>query len=694
MTGAANSGPNRTGVVVSRRLLVLVMLTGLAYYASARLGYTLTMQPAGVYVWPPAGVLVAVLLLRPRREWLFLCLGAVTGGVSADLGHYSRFGSALANSVVSILGSLAVAWVVRALAGRVVTLRSLRELMALLVGGVLVTNALTSLAGSLLLAAGREVDPLAGWFTWWAGDGLGILLVTPLLLVWGQGGAIRLDRRRAVEAVVPLLLLAAAAYFVIAPEPDQPELIEVARYSVFPMLFLISVRYGIRGATFALLVVSAVMMWKGSQSTGIFTRPGEPASQQLLEVYGYLALVGISALVPAAILHERGIARRQLRESESRFREMAEHIQEAFFVVDQPSGEPRYVSPHWSVIWGRPIEDGYDPTLWYQALHPDDQPGMAAALADSRTGMALEHNFRVIRPNGEIRWVRSRAFPVKDTAGEVIRIVGVARDVTNQRLAEERQGRSERMESLGRLAGGVAHDFNNVLGVVLADTELLEDAVTDPGQREMVEEIRDAAQRGAQLTRQLLAFSRQQSVTPTVFDLATMAASMRGLLERLGRANIHLEVDCAPGACLVRADQGQLEHVLVNLVENARDAMPHGGSLTIATQAVEVDTPRPAVRGEIPAGRYAVMSVTDTGSGISDEVRAKMFEPFYTTKSPTEGTGLGLSTAEGIITKAHGFLIVDTTLGVGSRFSVFLPSVEGEAPQWGDVVVDAGSSPA
>ena len=678
MTEAGTHGGSGTPGSPFRRRLLLSLLTAVAYYLTARLGYSLMLQPAGVAIWPAAGLLLGILLVRPRREWPALAAAALAGNIAADLGQGATIGVALSGGLANLTESLAAAWVVLAIAGRQVTLRSLREVLALIVGGAVVSNAVTSLIGSLVLQRGAGMDFVWGWFVWWAGDGLGMLLVAPAIVVWAGPDDEPSDRRMRVEATVTLTVLAAAAFAVVAPEPAQPELVEVTRHLIFPILFLIAVRHGMHGATLAVLLVGAIVAWEGAHTLGIFTRLGEPASRQLAEVYSYLALVAISALIPAAILQERESARHSLRESDARFREMAEHIQDAFFVMDVPGGRTRYVSPSWSTIWGRPIEVSYDPAAWLKTIHPDDRDAVAETFARVAAGNADESTFRVVRPDGEVRWVQPRTFPVQAKDGTVQRVVGVSRDVTGQRQAEERQGRSERLESLGRLAGGVAHDFNNVLGVILADAEMLDDALEDPAHLEMVAEIRGAGDRAADLTRQLLAFARRQVVTPTVFDASGMLRSMRGLLERLSRADITVQIEGCEQPCLVRADQGQLEHVLINLVANARAAMPDGGVLTVAAHSIELELRVPTVRGEIPPGRYVLLTVRDTGTGISEEVRARMFEPFFTTKPAGQGTGLGLATSDGIVAKAQGYLTVESEPGHGATFGVYLPQVDGD----------------
>jgi signal transduction histidine kinase/CheY-like chemotaxis protein len=288
----------------------------------------------------------------------------------------------------------------------------------------------------------------------------------------------------------------------------------------------------------------------------------------------------------------------------------------------------------------------------------------------------LRATYRIRHREGRIVWVEEHASVIGMTEAGYRLSQGVLVDVTEQRTLEEQLLAAQRMEAVGRLAGGVAHDFNNLLTAILGYASIV-DAELPPGDplREDVTAITQAAGSASSLVRQLLAFSRRQMLRPEELDLTTVVDRVVPLLRRLAGERIAFRAELAAGLPGVRADPGQLEQVLVNLIVNARDAMPDGGSVTVETAEVQVDEGEARRHLGLRHGRYVALTVTDTGVGMDREVRERVFEPFFTTKEPGRGTGLGLATVYGIVKQSDGYIGVASEPGHGASFRVLLPAL-------------------
>jgi two-component system, cell cycle sensor histidine kinase and response regulator CckA len=288
----------------------------------------------------------------------------------------------------------------------------------------------------------------------------------------------------------------------------------------------------------------------------------------------------------------------------------------------------------------------------------------------------------------EVDWRRKDGAPITvrltgrivDDEGDEPHIEAIVENVTERRVLEEQLRQSQKMEAIGQLARGVAHDFNNLLATMMGSSELLLTQLgPDDPRRIEAEEILKAADRGAALTRQLLAFSRRQATDPKVLDLAAVVRQMDSMLQRLIRSEISLEIMRAVAPVYIRADMGHVEQILMNLVINARDAMPAGGQLIVDVTAVEVDDKAALVRSGMRPGKYARLSVGDTGVGIDADAQSRIFEPFYSTKEPGKGTGLGLSIVYGIVKQSGGTISVSSEIGYGTTIKIYLPLVAAPA---------------
>jgi signal transduction histidine kinase len=273
------------------------------------------------------------------------------------------------------------------------------------------------------------------------------------------------------------------------------------------------------------------------------------------------------------------------------------------------------------------------------------------------------------------RYFEITTTPLRNASGEMAGCVQVMHDVTERKSLEEQLRQAHKMEAVGRLAGGVAHDFNNMLGVILGYTEMMSGALPPDEQRLQgyCEEVHKAGQRASTLTRQLLAFSRRQVLQPKVVALNAVVQESEGMLRRLIGEDIEVLIDLAPDLWLVKVDAGQMNQILLNLAANARDAMPGGGRLALRTGNVTLDESYQRLHRVVAPGEYVLLSVSDTGVGMDDQTRLHIFEPFFTTKEPGKGTGLGLATVYGIVKQSGGFIWVYSEPGHGTTFKIYLP---------------------
>jgi PAS domain S-box-containing protein len=370
--------------------------------------------------------------------------------------------------------------------------------------------------------------------------------------------------------------------------------------------------------------------------------------------------------------------RRRAEEHEARLSRVVEQAAESIVITD-PQGNMIYVNPAFERISGysqaeavgrnsRLLKSGHQDVAFYRRMWE------TLVRGEVWKGRLVNR-----RKDGSLFQEDATIGPVRDASGRLVNYVAVKHDVTNEMRLERQLMQAQKMEAVGRLAGGVAHDFNNLLGVITGYGEITRSKLrADDPLKSKVDQILKAAERAAGLTRQLLAFSRQQVLQPKIIDLNGLVTNLEKMLRRLIGEDVELGTTLDPGLGSVKADPGQIEQVLMNLAVNARDAMPDGGRLTIETRNAELDSEYAARRPPIRSGPYVMFAVSDNGMGMDAETQSHLFEPFFTTKEMGKGTGLGLSTVYGIVKQSEGYIWCYSEVGLGTTFKVYLPRVDEE----------------
>jgi PAS domain S-box-containing protein len=372
---------------------------------------------------------------------------------------------------------------------------------------------------------------------------------------------------------------------------------------------------------------------------------------------------------------ERKAAEAALHESDARFHQVVENIPEALWMLELETRRVVFVSPRYADIWGQPeTKLRGSPHAWMENIHIEDRDRVRQALPAMELGAGHSELYRIVRPDGAVRWIRHRTFAARDETGQVKRLIAVAEDTTEQKKLEDQFLRAQRMEAIGTLASGVAHDLNNILAPVLMTSELLAARAAAGRDRELLGMMAQGAQRAAETVKQLLLFSRGAEGQRVLVQIKHLLKEMAGIMRETFPREITIVE--APTANLwpVVADATQLHQVLMNLCVNARDAMPNGGRLTIGATNVQLGPADLHLHPDARPCRYTVLSVADTGTGIPPEIVDRIFDPFFTTKGVGKGSGLGLSTVVGILHSHGGFVTVASESGAGTEFKAYLPS--------------------
>jgi signal transduction histidine kinase len=599
-----------------RMRLARLGLIALGYWACVRIGLACVIQPEGLAsIWPASGVALGALLLRDRSRWIeTLCtLFTVNALTNRMVGNSLAvcIGFASANTAEPALG----AWILTRILGTSITLRRLKEVMGLIAVATL-ANALTSLWRAAVPTLAYGSSYWDAWLVWWVAHGLGILLVTPLLLAWATGKMAwkGLAPSQVIEAVALAVVLTASAWASIALVGNAGRLI-IGAYMSIPMILWGALRFGLRGVTMVMVIQNGVTLLNVVRSTGVFAAFLQTPSARLLAAQLLFSIVDVTGIVVAAIFFERRKAEDALMESEEKYRQLAEHSSDVIYKVDMVNEQFTYASPSVERVLG---------------------------------------------------------YTAEETSSTM-------RDITERLEMEHRIQRTKKAESLNRMAGAIAHHYNNLMGVVLGNLELaLDDLPRESNPRENIAEAMQASRRAADLSQLMLAYLGQRVGKVEPLDLSELCREALETMRSSLPKKVRLKIELPDQGPIVRAEAIQMKQVLKNLVVNAVEAAGHGeGDITVAICVMQGSgIPKSHV---YPAGwepkaeTYACLSVTDTGRGMDAETLEKLFDPFFTTKF--SGRGLGLAVVTGTVKAHEGAIAVESRSGQGTTFQVFLPVV-------------------
>jgi len=665
-----------TPMLAVRRALPSLAFAGL-YFVCVQVGYAFYFPGSdGATLWPASGLFLAVLLLSEPRRWPERVLAVAIVHIGADtMLHHTPVPVSLLFTTADVLEAVLGAWLIRRFIGTRIQLTRLDESIGLALVTGLITTPLSAFLGAAAIHFGLHAAPYwTAYQTWWFGDALGVLLVAPAILSMSSAHELKaLPIRRRLEGVLLVLVALVVSQLVFGTRTRVHDF-DFPYVAIFALLWA-AVRFGPLGASWLTLLLATVAVLNARMGRGPFLNVGTTPHDHVLELQTFLAIAYGSQIV-AALTAENRKAMRSLEQSEAQYRSLVAVSPVAIFRADV-AGNIVYVNDRWQAltgitgpeVYGRPWDTVIEASDRERLLHSNGGGGAAQALVE----------LRILARDGRTSWVLGSLVREQDADGTPRGYVGAFADVTENKNAqrerdalEEQLRQSQKMEAVGRLAGGVAHDFNNLLTAILGYGHVLEESLESAALQRYAQQITAAARRAGSLTSQLLAFSRKQVLSNQVLDLNAIVADTEDLLRRLIGEQITLKVELASTLGQVRADPNQLGQVLMNLAVNARDAMAgEGGTLTIRTH--RGPPARSARNGE--NGEWSYFSIVDTGCGMDEDTQRHIFEPFFTTKALGRGTGLGLATVYGIVEQSGGTITCTSQVGRGTCFEVGLPCV-------------------
>lgn len=690
-----------------------ICILGVIYFAAAKIGLMLaSINPSASPIWPSTGLALAATLLRGYRVWPAILIGALAANLTTTGAMATSLAIGAGNTIEGLVG----AYLINRMSYGQASFESPGGVARFALLSV-VPTALCATIGLTSLAAGGLVDRSefgAVWLTWWLGDLAGALLVTPVIVLWATADIRKPSRRKLFESIVIFCVACIVGLIAFSPMFEMAERrVPLGFLAVVPLLWS-ALRRGPRDTATCTLVLAGFAIWGTLAGSGPFDR--ETLNESFLLLLTFMIGVTVPSLALSAdaairrrtedelrVVHDdlnRRVAARtaalteanaalqdeieRRRHAEQVLDEQTRHLVEAqrlanlgSWVRNLDTGEINWSDQLYKIFDVRPGEEKAGSYEGYLTrIHPDDRERVRQQVSAAiKAGEGFRGERRIVRPNGEIRYVQTCVELVKDEAGCPVSMHGICFDITERKQAElelertrEQLAQMQKMEALGQLTGGIAHDFNNLLMIVSGHAELLRRKLTDPNQLRAVEAILGAGHRGERLTRQLLTFSRRQPLNAVPVDLRQRVHEMRPMLYSSLRGNITLAIELPDDLWAVEVDAAEFELALVNMAVNARDAMIDGGTFTISACNVPAGEGRPGQ----PTCDHVAISFADTGVGIPQDTVKKIFDPFFTTKAVGKGTGLGLSQVYGFAHQSGGAVSVTSEVGRGTTISLYL----------------------
>lgn len=623
----------------------------------------------GSPVWPPVGILFGVLAVTPPARWPFWLGLSLVLSLSVCLfsGHplLASIGLSIADMATALAGVLLLRWN----AAREFRLDSLKDYFLLVGLGGGIAPVLGALVAAGSLSAGTDL-PFAHLFALrWGAACTGVILFAPLIIMWRGDWPKKLVKGRHGAELVVLLAAAATVPVLAFGLLDRP-----ISYLTVPILLWAAIRFGPFEAALCHLIVSAWSVYLVQSGATVAEMQALPPASEMLFFQMYLVVSGVcAALTVAFALRDYEKVNTELAVEKARWQAVMDYapIPIAIRALDggflRANREFMNWFPNAGSVAGKSSADMFPPEL--------AEISQSEALRIAGGGKAATTKHELPYQGGELHHLDITRFPICNAAGDVTAIGAISVDVTETRKAYEQLNQAQKMEAVGQLTGGIAHDFNNLLAVIIGNLELAMEILPEDGVAAgQVRTAFNASERGAALVQRLLAFSRRQALRPVLLDLNQSIGEIDGLLRRtLGE---QIDIEFAPGDRLwkTEADPAHVESALLNLAINARDAMPDGGRLTLETANVRLnDAHSNGEIEDVPPGQYVMISVSDTGMGMSDEVRKQAFEPFFSTKGESKGSGLGLSMVHGFVKQSGGHVSIDSEVGHGTTVKIYLP---------------------